>query len=89
MSENLITESKETIKNLKLEILEKQEKLISLLEQYQNKTSIETEDINKQYLNKTGNCPFLYFIIIVIIRKSFLFIFINVKTKRTQYKSSS
>ena len=47
MSENLITESKETIKNLKLEILEKQEKIISLLEQYQNETSIETEDINK------------------------------------------
>ncbi len=47
MSENLITESKETIKTLKLEILEKQEKLISLLEQYQNETSIETEDINK------------------------------------------
>ena len=47
MSENLITESKETIKDLKLEILEKQEKLISLLEQYQNETSIETEDINK------------------------------------------
>lgn len=47
MSENLITESKETIETLKLEILEKQEKLISLLEQYQNETSIETEDINK------------------------------------------
>ena len=47
MSENLITESKETIKTLKLEILEKQERLISLLEQYQNETSIETEDINK------------------------------------------
>lgn len=47
MNKNLITESKKTIKNLKLEILEKQEKLISLLEQYQNKTSIETEDINK------------------------------------------
>ena len=47
MSENLITESKETIKTLKLEILEKQETLISLLEQYQNETSIETEDINK------------------------------------------
>ncbi len=47
MNEDLIRELKNTIKELKIEIIEKEEKLNSLIEQYQELKNIEQEDMDK------------------------------------------
>ena len=47
MNEELIRELKNTIKELKIEIIEKEEKLNSLIEQYQELKNIEQEDMDK------------------------------------------
>ena len=47
MNEDLIRELKNNIKKLKIEIIEKEEKLNSLIEQYQELKNIEQEDMDK------------------------------------------
>ena len=44
MKEDLVIELKNIIKDLKLEILKKQEELVSLLDQYQELAGIEIEN---------------------------------------------
>lgn len=46
MNENLIVELKNTINNLKLEIIQKQVEFDLLINQYQELTGIELEDEN-------------------------------------------
>lgn len=46
MNQTLIQELQEAIKQIKKEILEKQEQLDDLIEQYQNLSGIELEDDN-------------------------------------------
>ena len=46
MNDSFVVELKNTINNLKSEILKKQNELVSLLEQYQELTGIEFEDEN-------------------------------------------
>ena len=47
MNEDLIRELKNTIKELKIEIIEKEEKLNLLIKQYQELKNIEQEDMDK------------------------------------------
>lgn len=44
MKENLVKELKETIEKLKIEILEKQQQLNILIEEYQELSGIELDD---------------------------------------------
>lgn len=44
MNENLVKDLKAAIKNIKLEIIEKQNQLETLIEQYQELTGIEFDD---------------------------------------------
>ena len=51
MNENLVIELQDTIKKLKMEIIEKQQKLNILIEQYQELTGIELDNIEDNIEN--------------------------------------
>lgn len=51
MNENLVIELQDNIKKLKMEIIEKQQKLNILIEQYQELTGIELDDTENNIEN--------------------------------------